>query len=258
MKAVGIALVLVALAVGVSWRRGLRLERELLVATVRAIVQLAILAAVIDLVFGRVGLAALVLVAMLAAASWTSGRRMSGIPGAMLIALEAIGISAGVAIAVMFGIGAFELEPRFLIPLAGIAIGNCMTATSLAGARLRDELVDKTQEVEARLALGVPVNVALAPYVRRAATTGLIPMIDATKNVGLIVLPGAFVGMILGGASPRAAAEVQLVVLFMLLGAVSLAGMIATLLVGRAFVAPGERLLLPEGLRQELARRSER
>jgi putative ABC transport system permease protein len=75
--------------------------------------------------------------------------------------------------------------------------------------------------------------------------TGLIPTIDATKNVGLILLPGAFVGMVIGGASPGEAARVQLIVLFMLLGAVAVAGMIATMLVARSFVASGERLLAP-------------
>ncbi len=75
-----------------------------------------------------------------------------------------------------------------------------------------------------------------------AAAAALIPTIDSTKNVGLIFLPGAFVGMMLAGASPTEAARVQLVVLFMLLGAVSIAGMLITVLVARAYTAPGERL----------------
>lgn len=245
MKQVLIALGLVAVAVAGSRRARLGVERDLLVATVRALVQLAILAVVIEVVFEEVWWASLALVVMLAAAAWTSSQRMKFIPSAYTVALYSIAISAGLAGAVMFGTGAFPAEPRYLIPLMGIAVGNCMTATSLAGARLRDELLDKTLEVEARLALGVPVSFALRTYVRRAATTGLIPMIDATKNVGLIVLPGAFVGMILGGASPRDAAEVQLVVLFMLLGAVTVAGMLTTYLVSRRFIADGERLALP-------------
>ena len=35
-------------------------------------------------------------------------------------------------------------------------------------------------------------------------------MIDQTKNVGLVSLPGTFVGLILGGASPAEAARLQL------------------------------------------------
>jgi hypothetical protein len=138
-------------------------------------------------------------------------------------------------------------EPRYLIPIGGMLIGNSMTAVSLAGSRLRDEIVDKRLEIEARLALGVPAKTALLPYARRAAATALIPTIDSTKNVGLIFLPGAFVGMMLAGASPADAAVVQLVVLFMLLGAVAVAGMTITVLVARGYTAPGERIVIPKG-----------
>lgn len=245
MKEVLISLSLVAVAIGISIRGRLGIEKDLLIATVRALIQLAILAAVIDFVFERLGLSAIVLLVMLGTASWTSSRRMKGVPSAFWVGAGAIALSAGIALAIMFGVGAFELEPRFLIPIGGILMGNCMTATSVTGARLRDELIDKSLEVEARLALGVLMKDALRPYTRRSATSGLIPVIDQTKNTGLIVLPGAFVGMILGGASPRRAAEIQLVVLFMLLGAVAIAGMVTTYLVARRFVGEGERLVLP-------------
>ena len=245
MREVATSLVLVAIALGVSFRNKLGLERDLVLATIRALVQLALVAALIDLVFQESPLATGLLVLMAGIAAWTSSRRMKGVPGSFEVALTAIGLSAGLAMAIMFGTDAFPFEPRFLIPIGGILIGNCMNAASLAGSRLRDEIVDKTLEVEARLALGVPAKEALKSYARRAATMGLIPIIDATKNVGIIVLPGAFVGMILGGESPRDAAEIQLVVLFMLLGAVSIAGMTTTLLVARRFVGSGERIVLP-------------
>lgn len=251
MKGVLISLSLVAIAIGISIRARLEIEKDLLIATVRALIQLAILAIVIDFVFERLGLSAVVLIVMLGAASWTSSRRMKGVPSAFWVAAGAIALSAGTALAIMFGSGAFELEPQFLIPIGGILMGNCMTATSVTGARLRDELIDKTLEVEARLALGVPMKDVLRPYTRRSAISGLIPVIDQTKNTGLIVLPGAFVGMILGGATPRRAAEVQLIVLFMLLGAVAIAGMVTTYLVARRFMGEGERLVLPPLKRED-------
>lgn len=245
MTEVAISLVLVALAVAISFAYGFRLEQELLVATIRAIVQLAIIASLIHLVLARLGWSAALLVVMLAVAALTAARRIKGIPRAFPLALIAIGGGAAVALVVLFGFGAFPLEPRFVIPLGGMVIGNSMNAVSLAGARLRDEVSSKSLEVEARLALGVGGIQALRPYVRRSAVTALIPTLDSTKNVGLVFLPGAFVGMILGGAAPRDAAEVQLVVLFMLLGAVSVAGLMATLLVGQRLMTKDERLILP-------------
>jgi UDP-glucose/iron transport system permease protein len=167
------------------------------------------------------------------------------VPKAHWLAMASIGTASGVALVVLFAGRAFSFEPQFFIPIAGMLIGNCMTVTSLAGARLRDELKDKVLEVEARLALGVPARDALKPYARRATSSSMIPTIDATKNAGLILLPGAFVGTILGGETPTRAAQVQIIVLFMLLGAVALAAIAATIMVSRVFVAPGERIVLP-------------
>jgi putative ABC transport system permease protein len=244
MTEVALSLILVGVAIAVSIVRRLDLERDIAIAVVRALIQLTVLAAVIKVVFDNLGLSAALLVVMLVVAAWTSGRRLKGVHGAFWVALIAIALGSAAALTILFGTGVFELEPRFLIPIAGMLIGNAMTATSLAGARVRDEITDKRLEVEARLALGVRARTALMPYVRRAAVNSLIPTIDATKNVGLIFLPGAFVGMVIAGASPAEAAKVQLIVMFMLLGAVSLAGMTASVLVSNRFVAPGERIIV--------------
>lgn len=244
MGDVAISLILVGLAIAVSVLYRLAIERELVVSVVRAILQLVAVAAVIDAVFEALGWTALVLAVMVAAAGWTAQRRMKGVRGAAVIAVISICGSSVIAIAVLFGAGVFPFEPRWLIPISGMLIGNSMTAVSVAGARLRDEVVDKALEVEARLALGVSARAALVPYTRRAAVGALVPIIDSTKNVGIIFLPGAFVGMILGGASPTDAAKVQMIVLFMLLGAVAVAAMLATTLVGRSFIGAGERIVL--------------
>lgn len=243
---VAISLTLVAIAFLISSRFRLELGSDLAVATVRAIVQLSIVALVITFVFEHELLSALVILVMLGAGAWTASSRLKGVPRGPQLAVFAIASGAIVALVILFGAGVFDLEPRFLIPIAGMLIGNCMTAVSVAGARVRDELTEKTLEVEARLALGVRAKDALNPYIRKATTTALIPIIDSTKTVGLIALPGAFTGMLLAGSTPAEAAQVQLVVLFMLMGAVAISGMAAALAVSRMFVGPGERIVLPQ------------
>ena len=96
--------------------------------------------------------------------------------------------SAVLVLGILFGFGVFELDARTLIPLAGLMIGNSMTATVLVARRLVEELRDKRAEVEARLALGSrqPTRRALRP---RRPATALIPQIETTKAVGLIFLP---------------------------------------------------------------------
>ena len=245
MSGVAVAVILVALAGALSWWQRLRLESELAIATARSLVQLLAVAGVITIIFERFWIAAPAIGFMLVLAAWTSARRLRGVPNAYRLAGASIGLASGVSLVVLFAGRAFAFEPRFLIPVAGMLIGNCMTVTSLAGARLRDEIADKVLEIEARLALGVSARESLRPYARRAASASMIPTIDATKNAGLILLPGAFVGSILGGATPYRAAQVQLIVLFMLLGAIAVASITATTLVSRAFVAPGDRIALP-------------
>jgi putative ABC transport system permease protein len=248
LTSVALSLILVAVALAVSVRRSLSLERELLVAVARAIGQLFLLAAAIQVVVASFGLTALLLFVMITVATWTSTRRLGGLPGAYVVAATSISVSSGAALLILFGARAFPLEPAVLIPIAGMLIGNTMTATSLAGSRLRDDVVNSVLDIEARLALGIRVSDALRSHVRRATVTALIPTIDSTKNVGLVFLPGAFVGMMIAGVSPARAAQLQLVVLFMLLGAVSLAAFIATALVARTFAAVGERIHIPDQL----------
>lgn len=243
MTKVLIALILVAFALWLSRRQKLGVEREIGIAVVRAVLQMLVVAAIIGFVFEQLAWSGVFLLVMLGVATWTSGGRMKGLPNRFQIAGIAIAVAAGVALVVLFGTGAFPVEPRYLIPIGGMLIGNSMNTVSLAAARMRDEVQSKRMEIEARLSLGVTGRYALRPYVRRAALNALVPMIDATKNVGLVTLPGAFVGMILGGASPREAAQVQLVVMFMLLGAVSISAGALMWLLTRHLVDRRERLV---------------
>jgi hypothetical protein len=57
------------------------------------------------------------------------------------------------------------------------------------------------QEVEAWLSLGATPRQAGLDVARHAAGEALVPAIDQTRTTGLVSLPGAFVGALLGGAS---------------------------------------------------------
>ena len=92
-----------------------------------------------------------------------------------------------------------------------------MTATSLAGRRTLDALRTRHGELEAALSLGFLDRDARLLVGRDDAGLALLPGLDQTRTVGLVTLPGAFVGMLLGGATPIQAAAVQLLVLAALL-----------------------------------------
>jgi putative ABC transport system permease protein len=236
---------LVVVAVALSRLGRLGLERDVAIAAVRAAVQLAAVGAIVTLVFEHGGLAAGFVAVMLGVATFTSARRLRGLPEAWLRAGAAIVAGAAVGVVPLLVSGAFSTEPRELIPVAGILIGGAMAATSVTGRRLAEQVADDLAAIEARLALGVPVREAMAGAVQRAATTGLIPAIDQTKNVGLVTLPGTFVGLVLGGASPSEAARVQLTVLLALLAVEVVAALAIARLVVAAVTRPGERVEPP-------------
>jgi putative ABC transport system permease protein len=227
--ATGAALVLlVAIAVGVgTWAR-LGQGRAVVTATLRAVVQLALVGAVIGLVVRTPVLAPLYLAVMLGAASWTSGRRLRRAPGALPLALLAIASGAGATAAAVFTARALPLDVAVVVPMVAQLVGGSMTATTLAGQRLLDDVAAGWDEVEGWLALGATSRQAVTPLARRAAGRALVPALDQTRNVGLVVLPGAFVGLLLGGASPLEAGRVQLLVLVGLLAAETVAAVTVT------------------------------
>jgi len=236
----GIALAVVAIAL--AWRLRLGLSKELAVAAARAVVQLTAVGALIVAIFEIPALAFAFVAVMLTTAAFTAGRRIKRLPRARLGAFAAIAVPALTATGFLLAVGAFDVTPRAAVPTAGILIGGAMAATSLTGRRLTEELDSAHAEIEARLCLGDSAREALGPSIRRAIHTGLTPAIDQTRSVGLVTLPGAFVGLLLGGARPAEAASTQLVVLLSLLAVELAAAALLAEFVQRAVVAPGERV----------------
>ncbi len=237
------AFVLATLALARRHRLGL--ERQLIEAAVRATAQLAAVGALIALVFRVPELAVLFVVSMVATAALTAGGRLRPLPRRRLLAIAAIALPALGAVGVLLAVGAFAATPRATIPTAGILIGGAMVAVTLTGRRLLEQLSSARDELETRLALGDRARDALAPLTRQAIVGALVPTIDQTRSAGLVTLPGTFVGLVLGGASPATAARLQLVVLLSLLAVQLCSALLAAELIVRACTAPGERIRLP-------------
>lgn len=216
--------VLVVVAVGLSARQGLGLERSILWACVRATAQLAAVGGALQLVLdpdSPVALAFAWVAGMVVLAALTVQRRAPEVPAAFGLALASMAAVAAVSLGVVFGLGIFPVEARAVVPLGGMMIGNSMTATVVAARRIVGELADRRDEVEARLALGQPWPEASRPYVREALRTALTSQIESTKAVGLVFLPGALTGLVLAGVDPLDAVAVQLAVMFLILGSVA-------------------------------------
>jgi putative ABC transport system permease protein len=107
-----------------------------------------------------------------------------------------------------------------------------MTACTLTGRRLAAGLRDRRDEVEGWLALGATPRRAALDVARDSVAEALVPALDQTRTVGLVTLPGTFVGALLGGASPAGAARFPLVVLVGQLCAQSIAAVALAYLLG--------------------------
>jgi putative ABC transport system permease protein len=244
---VAASLTLVALAIGVSrWQRA-GLESEIAVAVARSMVQLIAIGYVIQAIFDEDStLLALGLISvMVVFGAFTARSRAAKVPNAFVPLLIGLTAAGALTLGLVVALGIFEPEPRYLVPVGGMVIGNAMTAAAVALDRLGDDVTDFAPRIEAALALGASSSEAAAPIVRRSIRSGMIALIDSTKTTGLIFFPGTMVGMLLAGADPIDAVRLQLILLYVLLGGVAISSLVATGLAYRGFFTAAHQLRDP-------------
>ncbi len=209
---------LAGVAALVTYLAGLGRVTDPLVAAVRAVVQLAAVAAVIGFVLRSLGWTMLFLAGMVLVGAATSAHRLTGtLRGRGWWTLAPIVGAVVPAMALILLSRAVPAVPVAILPTAGILIGGAMTATTLAGRRLIEELTAQRGAYEAALSLGMSRRDGVALVGRESAALALLPGLDQTRTVGLVTLPGAFVGVLLAGASPWQAGAAQVLVLVALL-----------------------------------------
>ena len=226
--ALGLAVLTVA-TVGLQRWAGVGLTRPTVVSILRATAQLAIVAVALSGILAGPWTVALFLLLMVSTASWTSARRLHELHRGRLAALLGVLAGAAVTIALVFGLRMMDPTVRNLVSVGGIVIGNCMTAATLSGRNFLARSRDHAAEIEGWLSLGATPQQAHADVGRHALREMRLPSIDQTSATGIVTLPGAFVGAIMGGASPLDAAVFQLVVL----AGIALAGTIVGIVVTR-------------------------
>ncbi len=241
------ALVLVAMALS-AWQR-LGLVRGFAIGAVRAVVQLVAVGYVLAFLIStrRPLLVLLTLLVMLFAATVTATERQKrGRRRLFVISGTAMLIGAGLTLAYVDAV-ILRLhpwyDPQYLIPLFGMIIGNAMNGAALAAERLNSEMELRRGEVEAYLALGASPARASAEAVRRALVASMMPTLNMLMVVGLVSLPGMMTGQVIAGSSPNTAVRYQIVVVFMLAGAVSITSVVVALWYRRAFFTSAEQLV---------------
>jgi len=133
-------------------------------------------------------------------------------------------------------------DPRYLIPLAGMIIGNSMTGASLAVERLAAEFRERRDEIETGLCLGGSIQAVSETAVSSAFRAALIPSVNAMAAMGLVFLPGMMTGQILSGTEPLIAVKYQIAIMCVITGSVSLTTFFILKLGYRAYFTPYQSL----------------
>ena len=199
---------------------------------------------VAGIIVGNLALSWLLVVVMFAMGVLTTGRRVEALRAWPWAALA---MASGIApvLVVLFVSGAIPWKGIAIIPIAGIIVGNAMTGHTLVGRRSFAALREEKSQYEACLSLGMLPAQAITESIHRRAPEALLPGLDQVKTTGVVTLPGAFIGVMLGGGSPVQAATAQALVLFGIMAAQTI-----TVAVAERLIAA--RLLLPTDLRHQL------
>lgn len=113
--------------------------------------------------------------------------------------------------------------PRYVLPLFGMMLGNAMAGTSLVLDAMTSGAQRERSAIEGRLALGAGRFEAFDSVLKRALTTGLLPILSAMATTGVVALPGMMTGQILAGIDPVSAAKYQVMIMFLIAGATGIA-----------------------------------
>lgn len=235
--AVGLV-VLVALGSIALGLYGVRLHRALVLASARAVVQLTLVALALRGVFAAPAAVIGVVAVMFSVVVWTAARRLATRRPPYRAVAASCALGAAVTIGLIVGLPVLSRDVRTLVAVSGIVLGGTMTAVTLTGRRLADGLRLRRAEVEGWLALGATAREAVRPIAKAAVFEALVPALDQTRTVGLVTLPGAFVGALLGGVSAATAARFQVVVLVGLLCAESISAVTLAYLCGAPATLP--------------------
>ncbi|CAK9191970.1 unnamed protein product [Sphagnum troendelagicum] len=225
-------IVAVAGAVVVSYYQQLGIEQEMTISIIRGIIQLSIIGFVLEFIFKQPNVVWIFIayIFMVTVAGNTAGRRAKHVPRGAYVAGGSILVGTSFTLTLLVALNLFPFTPRFIIPIAGMMVGTSMRVTGLVLRQMHDDIRIQQGLIETALALGATPRQAVLKQVQRALIVGLSPALDNAKTVGLISLPGAMTGLIMGGASPLEAIQLQLMVMNMMLGASTFSGVLVTYL----------------------------
>ncbi|WP_102347674.1 ABC transporter permease [Bacillus sp. Marseille-P3661] len=223
--------VIIAFFLSTAFKLGL--GKELIIASIRATIQLMVVGYILKLVFGfqHPFVVMLMLFVMIAVAAKNAAIRGKGLPHIFWKIFITLTI---VEVIVQGFLLLFNIVPataQYIIPISGMIIGNSMIISSLFLNRLKNDLTLRKDEILLILSLGGSVKQSIFPILKQSIRSSLIPTVEGQKTIGLVQLPGMMTGQIIAGADPLQAVRLQLLIVFLILAAASLTAIILGVLI---------------------------
>lgn len=229
--------------------RGIRREKEIMIATVRMTIQLTLMGYVLMYVFNNPSwwLTSIMIFIMVSFAVYNALKRVKKKTSKEL--KEIIGFSmilGSLVTASFFIIVVLKTEPwfnpQYFIPITGMIIGNSMTGISLGANRLCNDMEDKRAIIENSLMLGATPKEAAREIVNDSFDSAILPTMNNMLTMGIVSLPGMMTGQILSGTFPLTAIKYQIGIMLAILASTALTVVLFVTLGSKTFFTKDNRL----------------
>ncbi|HCY8163142.1 TPA: iron export ABC transporter permease subunit FetB [Staphylococcus aureus] len=253
--ALGLTALLLVIPIIISYKEGLHIIKDLIVATLRAVVQLIILGFLLHYIFkiNDKWLLVLCVFVIIVNASWNTISRSSPVMHhVFLISFVAIFVGTALPLVGTIATGAIQFTANEVIPIGGMLANNGLIAINLAYQNLDRAFVQDGTNIESKLSLAATTKLASKGAIRESIRLAIVPTIDSVKTYGLVSIPGMMTGLIIGGVPPLQAIKFQLLVVFIHTTATIMSALIATYLsYGQFFNARHQLVARNTGVKSE-------
>ncbi len=204
------------------------LIRSILVAIIRMVAQLSLVAIYMEWIFNvnNKWINMLWVFMMIFVGVFTAIKRIGLYKKYFVLPLSLSAITAVIIVDAFFLGYVLHLDyifdARYFIPITGMILGNSMNHNIVGLSAYFRGLSEKSELYYFLLTNTGNTTLTRRPFVKEAITQGLNPLIATMTVIGLISLPGMMTGQILGGSSPAMAIRYQIMIMFAIFGGCSI------------------------------------
>lgn len=247
------AYIFVLIVLAIIRIRGISREKELIISTVRMTLQLTLTGYILVYVFKNSNpfVTILIVAFMEVFAIYNVYNRTKFKLSSKLKKIIAISMAFGTLASLLYFLLVVVqispwYNPRYFIPIAGMIIGNSMTAIALSVNGLVDGINARKNLIESALMLGATPKMATKEIVDNTFDSAILPTINSMVGMGIVFLPGMMTGQILSGTSPVTAIHYQIATMLGILGSVSLTVILFVHLGYKTFFNQESQLIVEE------------